>query len=520
VRTVLYEVEGDSDVLFDFPAAGGDTATVLGKLDAAIPAAEAPEGLVLPEGARLLRNDNLASSIFIPRGERIALVPLSAFEHGIRDTDGALALLDAAASVPAEGVLAIAVDFDGVRTCVSTAREGSSGAKLRDILSNPDFPMRAFALGLGLDGTYRFRSDFSAELVPATPHARLAATIGAPASPLANAILFPDAVAAASVRQATSIFTDDELRDFFSRQYASNFFGASLTLGDDETPVPDGVRDALAPAYTAFFRLIGDEYAAVFLPSEEGDKAGSAGILVFPANPQEVLDGLSDRFNDAFSGLTEALRDGGELEGDGPRIRIDPAGERVVQEIPVRSYHLRIDDAGDGTARAIGAFDAAAVGPALYIGTLPEIRLAGVLADLAAGATLKGPVATMPAFEEAYGEAPADASCGFLRLGMLFRSILPRLEALANAVDEDGIDFGGVLADAAIPDITLAITQRWISGGDRLDTVVSMPLADIHAIVDSIVEAQRRACTTALAGNGIVYDEEVGEDDGDAPSDE
>lgn len=489
VRVVVYGVDDDMDALLDFPAAGGDVAGVLGKLQEALPAAEVPEDVVLPEGALSLSNGSFASTICIPRGERIALVPHSAFAHEIRDVDGVLALFDAAPTVPAEGVLALAIDFGEVLKCASAARADSPAAKLRDFLSSSDFPVRAIALGLGLDGADRFRSDVSVTLVPGTPHARLVETIGAPASPLANAILFPDAVAAASCRQVTSIFTDDELRDFFVRQFDSNLFAASLTVGDDESPIPDGVRDAMFSAYAAVFRLIGDEYAAVLLPSEEGDATGNAGILAFPENPQETLDGLPGRVNGAVAGLVEAIRAATDDEDDGNLFRIELSGERMVQNTSVRSYLLRIDDAEEDTTRTIGSFDAAALGPALYIGTLSEDRLSEVLADLSAGETAKGPVSTMPAFAEAFGEMPADASCGYIRLGTVLRAVLSRLEALAGAAGEDGIDFGGFIADSDIPDVTLATAQRWIPAGGRLDTTVSMPLADLHAAVDAIAKA-------------------------------
>lgn len=556
VRVVVYGVDDDMDVLLDFPAAGGDVAGVIGKLERALHAAELPEGVVLPEGALSLGNGSFASTICIPCGERIALVPHTAFSHEIRDVDGALALLDSAPAVAADGVWAIAVDFDAVRTCVSSARAGSSGAQLRDYLSMPGFPLRSFAVGLGLDDADRFRVDLSVALVPGTPYARLAETIGAPASPLASAILFPDAVAAASVHQATSIFTDDELRDFFVRQFDRNFFAATLAVGGNGKAIPAEVRDAhvrdahvrdaLVSAYIPLFHMLGDEYAFAVLPAEEGDGAGSVGLLAFPENPQEALDSLADSFDEMVGGLAWAMLTATEADGDGteidwPLVRIEqrssylarscrlPTDEhpKETRSLTVNGYVVGIEDPStDDNARVLGSFEAAAVGPALYIGTLPEARRDEVLHELDAGTSAKGPVAAMPAFAEAYGEAPADASCGFVRLCPLFRILLSRMETFARTVgDHDCHNVSNALAafDAlpALPELTVATTQRWIPDGNRLETVVSMPLTDLHSVARAILALQSRTCTGAFSDPaGAAYVEEDEEGSGEAPSED
>ena len=45
-----------------------------------------------------------------------------------------------------------------------------------------------------------------------------------------------------------------------------------------------------------------------------------------------------------------------------------------------------------------------------------------------------------------------------------------------------------------LPDITLASTQRWIPEGNRMESIVSMPLSDLHAAIDAVVTCHRRAC--------------------------
>ena len=524
VRVVVYGVDNDMDVLLDFPAAGGDVSGVLGKLEGFLPAAAVPDGVALPEGALSLHDGNFAPAVFIPRGERIVLVPHSAFEHDIRDTAGVLAVLDSAPSLPAAGAWAAAIDFDAVRTCISSDKTGGPGTQLLDMLDQADFPVRSIAFGLGLDGTDRLRGDFSVELRPGTPHARMAESFGTPASPMANAILFPDALAAASCRQVTSVFDDGELRDFFGRQFDANFLAVSLAADDDGAPLPAEVRTALVSAYMALFRLLGDEWAFVFLPGENGEEGGSAGILAFPENPAAVLDALPERFAETVSAFAEAVNaaagDGNEVDGEVlPRLelrgelelrsRTPPADGQDAEPrtVQVKRYALRGGGAGQDAASDSGSFEAAAVGTALYLGSLPGERRDRLLDELAAGKTGKGPVASMPAFADAYGDAPADAACGFVRLRPALRALLPRIKAFAEAVGDDGSAFDPAFSNAisafasapGLPDITLALSQRWIPGDGRFSTVLSVPLADLHAAMAAIAGLQRRAVAAPTA---------------------
>ncbi len=509
VRCVVYGVDDDWDVLFDFPAAGGDAAGVLGKLAEALPAADVPDGIALPEGALSVRSGGFSPSgtLCIPRGERIALVPHSAFAHDVRDVDGALAVLDAAPDVPAGGVLAAAVDFGAVLPLLAKCRAGTSGARIREMLSDSSFPFRALALGIGLDAANRFRADWSVAYVPDTPQARIVSGIGAPVSPLANAILFPDAVAAGTYHQELSVLSDDELRSFLSGD-----------TGDDDPRIA-AADVALTAACLPLLRLLGDEYAIALLPADDGEEAGSAALLAFPADPQTALDGVPAILEGGISAFAGAFAAIAEEDGDdvpdvavaASRLRIEPVGERTVQGTPVRRYTFRLEGEGNDSARDLGFFEAAAAGPALYLGTLPDGRLGDVLADLAAGHTAKGPVAAMPAFAAAYGEAPEGAACGYVRLRPALRAILPKLQAFVdNVIAEDDSSivplarsaFDSLSAfanDPALPDITLATTQRWMPGDARMESIVSMPLADFHVAIDAISKAAI-AVRTGVAG--------------------
>ena len=498
VRCVVYGVDDDWDVLFDFPAAGGDAAGALGKLAEALPAADVPDGIVLPEGALSLLTGgfSLSGTLCIPRGERIALVPHSAFAHDVRDVDGALAVLDAAPDVPAGGVLAAAVDFEAVLPLLAKCRAGTSGARLRERLSDSTFPVRALALGIGLDEANRFRADWSVAYVPGSPQARIGSGIGAPVSPLANAILFPAAVAAGTYHQELSGVSDDELRAVLNGKNGL----ASVAVEDD--PRTAAVRDALAAAYIPCLRMLGDEYAVAYLPAGEGEEAGGSALLAFPADPQAALDGVPGCFNGMIGAFADFLRSAAGDDDDVPdvvdalsRLRVEPAGERSVRETSVRRYVVRLEGEDETPARDYGVFEAAAAGPALYLGTLPDGRLGDVLADLAAGHTAKGPVAAMPAFAAAYGEAPEGAACGYVRLRSALRAILPKLQAFVDNViaeDDPGIvpiarsafdSLSAFANDPGLPDITLATTQRWIPGDARMESIVSMPLADLHAAI-------------------------------------
>lgn len=515
VRVVVYGVDDDWDVLLDFPAAGGDAAGAIGKLAEALPAADVPDGIVLPEGALSVLSGgfSLSGTLCIPRGERIALVPHSAFAHDVRDVDGALALLDAAPDVSAGGVLAAAVDFEAVLPLLAKCRAGTSGARIREMLSDSSFPFRALAFGIGLDAANRFRADWSVAYVPDTPQAHIVSGIGAPVSPLANAILFPDAVAASTYHQELSGVSDDELRAFLNGKN-----GLASIAGHEADPRAAALRDALAAAYIPLFRMLGDEYAVAYLPAGEGEGSGGSALLAFPADPQAALDGVPDCFNGMIGAFADALRSAADDDDDVPdvvdalsRLRVEPAGERSVREASVRRYVVRLEGEGETLARDYGAFEAAAAGPALYLGTLPDGRLGDVLADLAAGHTAKGPVAAMPAFAAAYGEAPEGAACGYVRLRPALRAFLPKLQAFVdNVIAEDDSSivplarsaFDSLSAfanDPTLPDITLATTQRWIPEGARMESIVSMPLADFHVAIDAISKAAI-AVRTGVAG--------------------
>ena len=513
--------------LLDLPAAGGDTAACLDKWTEALGTIDAPEGFDMPEGGRFLRAGPTtgAGALLFPRGERIVVIDYA--QPNPISPAQAVALLDAAPAVPAGGVLAAAIDFEAMLPLLAKSGAGTSGARLHEILTDSAFPFRALALGLGLDDADRFRVDCAVAYAPDAPQTRIISGIGAPVSPLASAILFPDAVAATTYRQEMSALSDGELLSFLSGEN-----NLAAIVGDDD-PQTAAVRDAMAAAYIPFIRLLGDEGAAALLPADEGDGSASAALLAFPADPQAALDGLPACINgviDAFADAIRSAADGDiddEDDDDIPdmadavsRLRIEPAGERTVQETPVRRYVLRMAEDDETPARDFAAFDAAAAGPALYLGTLPDGRLGDVLADLAAGHTAKVPVAAMSPFAGAYGDAPDGAACGYVRLRPLLSSVLPALRNLMQTMGADDIGLEDLFplapfalsrdGDSALPDITLASTQRWIPDASRLETTVSLTLSDLHAAIDGITQAALALRTEA---SRHVHPDSTGDDE-------
>ncbi|MBR4190863.1 MAG: hypothetical protein IKQ55_13005 [Kiritimatiellae bacterium] len=485
--------------LVDLPAAGGDAAACLDKWTEALGTNAPPEGFDMPEGGRFLRSGPpmSAGSLLFPRGERIVVIDHT--QPNPIPPAQALALFDATPAVPAGGVLAAAVDFEAMRPLLANSKAGTTGARMRDLLSSPAFACRAFAFGIGLDEGDRFRTDWSVAYVPDSPQARHGSGIGAPVSPLANAILFPDAVAAGTYHQELSGISDDELRAVLNGK------NGLASVAGEANPRTAAVRDALAAAYIPFLRMLGDEYAVAYLPAGEGEEAGGSALLAFPADPQAALDGVPDCFNGMIGAFADFLRSAADDDDDVPdvvdalsRLRVEPAGERSVRETSVRRYVVRLEGEDETPAGDVGAFEAAAAGPALYLGTLPDGRLGDVLADLAAGHTAKGPVAAMPAFAAAYGEAPEGAACGYVRLRPVLRAFLPKLQAFVdNVIAEDDSSivplarsaFDSLSAfanDPTLPDITLGTTQRWMPGDARLESIVSMPLADFHVAIDAL----------------------------------
>ena len=534
IRAVAYLVPGADEpgLIFDFPAAGGDPAAFLDKLAGAgsvvpadIPAKAAAR---LPSGARLFRPASAPANkdsrlLFLPHGRNVALIPMGA--RGGATPAQAARLLASTPVPPVEGAIVLSGDLDALLPVL--ADQGPAG-DVTGIFR--ELPFSAFAYGLGRDGTDHLRLALS--LTPRAGHPLAPAyTNVAPASPLANAILFPDALAAGSSRSGDAASLMEAARDWQNR------FQTVLadTMGQTDVPfTPDTARQVY-DAEAELLRLLGDEASYAILPATGGVAAPWA-MLAFPDDPSAALDALPDSLGAFLSALLEVVPDDGEggqeareaVAGMNPRIVV--TGERTVLDVPVRTFTLRVTDTDADPARDIdlASFDAAATGTALCIGDLPETLLSGVLADLAAGTTSRGPVTSMPAFVAAFGDAPGDAAAGYIRIMPLLRTLVPavrdRVEELVRTYGDDDDDPDGIfppqldefLAATEGLDGTIAGIQQWIPGENRLACTFSVAVSDLRAAIEFIQQIGPRTKTPGEED----FDEDGLDEDGEAPSDE
>lgn len=537
IRAVAYLVPGADEpgLIFDFPAAGGDPAAFLDKLAGAgsmVPV-DLPEKAAarLPSGARLFRpasapaNAKDSRLLFLPHGRNVALIPMGA--RGGATPAQAARLLASTPVPPVEGAIVLSGDLDALLPVL--ADQGPAG----DVAGLfRELPFSAFAYGLGRDGTDHLRLALS--LTPRAGHPLAPAfTNVAPASPLANAILFPDALAAgSSSRSGDAASLMDATRDWQNR------FQTILadTMGQtDVLLTPDTARQVY-DAEAELLRLLGDEASYAILPATGGVAAPWA-MLAFPDDPSAALDALPDSLGAFLSALLEVVPDDGEggqeareaVAGMNPRIVV--TGERTVLDVPVRTFTLRVTDTDADPARDIdlASFDAAATGTALCIGDLPETLLSGVLADLAAGTTSRGPVTSMPAFVAAFGDAPGDAAAVYIRIMPLLRTLVPavrdRVGELVRTYGDDDDDPDGIfppelddfLASTEGLDGTIAGIQQWIPGENRLACTFSVAISDFRAAVEFIQSIGTRSAICLLEED--VGDDGLDEDDA-SPSDE
>lgn len=521
IRAILYTLSKPG-ILFDMPVADGDTSAFFDRLSAVWTAGEIPEETAarLPSGARLFllpdgNGGDTSRVLFLPHGDRLAVLP-HAFQGGLRPSR----VPDFLSSLPSpsvEGQLAVRVNLAPLATALAKhlpdflddlhASQLQVDQLLETLSRNPT---TACEYGIGLDSADRLRLSYAADLRPGSATARIYTGIGAPASPLPNAILFPDALAAFS--EHSSIPTEADLSAWLAEQIDCN--PAAATDPRARTLLDKWGSRAVALG-AALYRHHDGDLSFALLPPAPGAACPWALCLSSPDAPA-FLDALPDLVNDDISFLFELVPGYIELLGDclppaaippidssTINLRLVPAGERTVLGIPVRTFALVLADTGKQSECTLFAFDAAAAGPALLLADLPEENLASVLSDLSSGATGRPALADLPAFAGAYGPASSDAAAGYVKLlpvaQTILRAVFTRIGNLArgegtvdaaegiapdnNFFDDLPPQLRAFLDAENLPDLTLATTELTLPGTTRVVTTGSIPLADLHALV-------------------------------------
>ena len=484
LRIIVWSVpgrRGGSGLILDFPAIGGNTDLVFRKIGVSGVYAPrklgAKEAAALPAGARQFHSRALKKTLLaLPRGNHVALLDITDLSPA-----SALRLLEEAPPLRAEGTLAIAPKPE---TLVDNRSDGPSAARSVD----------EFSVGLGIDDADRLRVSISLSPHPGTPLARLASTVSAPASRLAGAVLFPSAVAALSVRYSLDGLSDDELLPVYRARTDLSAFARELA-GQGARRV-SGHRDALARTQLGLHRLVGCETTAAVYPGTATVPLPWA-VLLTDLPTRGTLDEFPSRLEDFLNARVDLLKavapsaDVASLIGK-LDLGIEFAGERTVLDIPVRTYALRASNPEKPGQRIdIATFDAAFADGALLLANLPGPALDRVLATVAAGKTLRGPLTALPAFSETAGKAPRNAATGYIRLRPFLKNLLPAARNLLQAAAEEwSMDTSGFpSADefdsklSKLPEVTLAHSCSWLPRENRLSTTVTIPLGDIQAAI-------------------------------------
>lgn len=484
LRIIVWSIpgrRGGSGLILDFPAIGGNTDFVLGKIGASgvyMPRKlGAREAAALPAGARQFHSPALKKTLLaLPRGNHVALLDITDLSPA-----SALRLLEEAPPVRAEGFLAIAPNPE---TLVDNMADRPFAARSVD----------EFSVGLGIDDEDRLRVSISLSPRPGTPLARLASTVSAPVSPLAGAVLFPSAVAALSVRYSLDGLSDDELLPVYRARTDLSAFVRELA-GQGERRVA-GHRDALARTQLDLHRLVGCETTAAVFPGTAAVPVPWAILLTdLPSRvaPDEFPPRL-EAFLDARLDLLKAVAPSADIASLIGKLGlgIEFAGERTILDIPVRTYALRASNPDNPGQRIdIATFDAAFADGALLLANLPRPALDRVLATLSAGKTSRGPLTALPAFSETAGEAPRNAAAGYIRFRPFLKNLLPAARNLLQATAEEwSMDTSGFPSAeefdstlSKLPEVTLAHSCSWLPRENRLSTTVTIPLGDIQAAI-------------------------------------
>jgi hypothetical protein len=546
IRGILYAFPGAAEpgILFDVPAANNDPDAFFAKLAAVATPQEIPEAQAskLPEGTRFFRVSRASGDnrvLALPHGSRVAILPF-AQRGGLRPAQ-VPSVLAAAEPLASEGVIAVAADLDALAPLLP--EDGAGDFPGIGVGLAPK-PVRELEIGLGLDGADRLRLALASILCEGTPEARAASGTGA-AAPIANAILFPEALFASAQRSGTSSITEAEHLASMRETFAAN--PVYLAAEPAQKALFDRFAALFAKWTAALGRLSPADNSFVLLPANEAKHCPWA---FYAANPDAsaILDKLPGAvesaaadFFDFAKAAAEAANDGDfDAEAiakvEGARLRLEPAGERKILDRDVRTFALRLTDPDTGRDWTLCTFDALAADGALLFANLAEPVLAGVIADLAAGETARAPVAEMPAFAKAYGATPpAGAAVAFVQLVPAVRTVFNAIKARVDELDAeekaldaaegkepdaDGEDddeifpaWVSAMLDAAdLPDCPIAVTERYDGETRRLEGSLVVPLADLRALHERLAPL--------FADGGEDTPSATADDDGDEDSGE
>lgn len=505
---------GAPHLLLDLPVANGDHSAFFDRLSAVWNAGDLPvaDANDLPPDVRVFQipfADTCTTYLtgFLPQGDRMAVFP---FDHeGLPPSDVA-GFLDSVPPPSVEGQLAVRVNLAPLATALAAilpdflddlhAARPRVDQLLETLARNP---VAACEYGIGLDSADRLRLAYAADLRPDSATAKIYAGIGAPSSPLANAILFPDALAAFAEHSPTP--AEEDISAWFAEQLDCN---PAAATDPDARALLEKWASYSAALGGALNRHHDGDSSFALLPPTDGATCPWALYLSSPDAPA-FLDALPGLFNDEIAVFFELLGSGrtkkafGSFNPSKINLRLAAAGDRTVLGIPVRTFALVVTDPEKQRDYTLFTFDAAAAGPALLLSDLPEETLSSVLSDLASGATERPALTALPAFEETYGPASPDAAAGYVKLlpaaRTILRAALSRIDELtrregdADAAEGSAPDHDffndlppqlRTFLDAEnLPDLTFATTERTIPGTTRLLATVSLPLPDFHAFV-------------------------------------
>lgn len=487
IRAVVYSKPGavSPGIMFDLPAANGDIDAFFAVVARSCATAAVPPAVAarLPSGARLYRLPSAAVAtgsdprvLFLPHGSRVAVWPLS-MRGGVQPIQAAR-LVSAFPPIAAEGVIALHADL------VALAALPPSQSGLFDGLTAASaevhaLPITAYTFGLGLDSADHLRFDISCHLRPDSAVTRYLVSFSAPA-PFVNAALFPDAIAAVAQHADPSLVNQAYTDEILAR------FSSSPQFREIE-PLLRGFV-GLAPKTAA---LSSSDTALALYPSTADRALPWVSCTALP-------DGIAslDDFEPRASAVAHALRDLVAMALSAADADCDAIEDLAVCLVPVdtrsladtdfsvRSYALTVAVPDEDPVTLL-TFDAAIAGPALVLSSLPESRLATILATLSTGATPSTTLADLPAFASAYGPLPEGSAAAIVQLIPLLRSIAAKLQQYDIDLPADLPNYLSIFPDSLT--LPIALTYQPGPAPSTIREILSLPLADLHTFIQSIL---------------------------------
>ncbi len=562
IRAIVLDLPDGSenlDTLYDFPVADGDPAAFFDRLSATWTDCGIPEAYatVFPSGSRLFKMPGWPDGtfaphvLFLPHGDRMAALPVAPFLDLPRlqpfvptPPADVAAFLDSVPRPSVEGQLAYRIDSPAdiadllYITCTEDGQVGKSPQD--DFRAN--VPYTSLEYGIGLDSSDRVRHTDAVDLRPGSATARLQAGIGAPASPCANVILSPDALAAFSAHVPPA--TEADLSAWLAEQLPV----AAITIGTfNSRPLLEKWGPRAVALGAALDRHRDGDISFVLLPPAPGAACPWALYLSSPDAPA-FLDALPDLVNGGIAFLYELFADaiqcldGGLLPEDSSpfdpskiNLRLLPVADFTIADTPytARQFDLILTDPEKRRGYVLYTFRAAAAGPALVLADLPDSALVPILRDLRTlradvdpalfksnlpdsvfatyltnvvpVAAARPSLAALPAFAEAYGPADPAAATAYIRPVPALRAVLQAARARFNALaareraadaaeardptipydtwfDRFPAPLHTLLSCTEnLPPLTLAATERPLPGTTRVVTTLSLPLSNLHA---------------------------------------